>query len=62
MPSASLSGRKTMPEQETNYENRPSLRISCDCGSDTFWIAGIPAVLVCTHCGARTPIGFSITG
>jgi hypothetical protein len=33
------------------------VRMRCDCGCDTFRLAGVQVVAVCTACGDRTPLG-----
>ena len=34
-----------------------AVRSVCECGSDTFRLAGIEITAVCTGCGAATPLG-----
>jgi hypothetical protein len=43
----------------------PPMRMKCDCGSYTFWLASPELTAVCTGCGERTPLGvtaFKIRG
>lgn len=34
----------------------PPTRLSCDCGNDTFWLAGVTLTAVCTRCSRAQPL------
>jgi len=46
-------------------QQKSAIRMVCECGADTFRLAGVEIEAVCTGCGHREPLGltaFTIRG